>query len=178
MASLPTDDVELGTQMKILLLHLPTGKTRQNFAGDNQVRYSLDDFCFSSPHSNWSTQIDGKPLRHMRWDKDGRQKHAWSMKANKIELITRWILMNECASEEIEMFFLFSFSRRQDSGTEFILKSINLIAIPSRCCCILYPCIVIYEHTFLVLTSDFPRCYHHNLSSVPNNVASYKEQVD
>ena len=167
--------------MKILLLYLTPGKIHQNFAGDNQMRYSLDvmhdDFCFSSPHSNWLTQIDGKPLRQMRWDEDGRQKHARSIKTNRIELNE---LMNEwmCKRRD-QMFFLFlyfQFLLKTGFGYRTYLKKHLFDCYSIKM--LLYPCIVIYEHIFLVLTSEFPRCYDQNLSRVPNSIASYKEQVD
>jgi hypothetical protein len=72
--------------------------------------------------------------------------------------------------------FLFSFSRRQDPDTEFYLKKHQFDCYSIEM--LLYPFIVIYKHIFLVLTSDFRRCYDHNLSRVSSSITSYKEQVD
>ena len=62
-------------------------------------------------------------------------------------------LMNDYAISEEKRCSSFSVS---DSVTEFILKKhqFNCYSIEM----LLYPCIVIYERIFLVLTSDFPQC--------------------
>jgi hypothetical protein len=77
------------------------------------------------------------------------------------------------------MFFLFlyfQFLQKTGFGYRTYLKKHQFDCYSIEM--LLYPCIVIYEHIFLLLISDFPRCYDHDLSRVPKNIASYKEQVE